>query len=57
MKTSEAQKKKFHQVHAFAKQTIPDNALKGISAPFHPGVEKYYRKDRHYEKVVATHIY
>jgi TRAP-type uncharacterized transport system substrate-binding protein len=57
MKTSEAQKKKFHQVHAFAKQTIPANALKGISAPFHPGVEKYYRKDRHYEKVVATHIY
>jgi TRAP transporter TAXI family solute receptor len=34
----------FHAVHMAAKQTIPENALKGIAVPFHPGAEKYYKE-------------
>jgi uncharacterized protein len=34
----------FHQVHVFAKQTIPGNSLKGILVPFHPGAEKFYKE-------------
>ena len=34
----------FHAVHIAAKQTIPENAMKGIAVPLHPGAEKYYKE-------------
>jgi TRAP transporter TAXI family solute receptor len=34
----------FQQVHLMAKQTTPGNALNGISVPFHPGAEKYFKE-------------
>lgn len=34
----------FHAVHIAARQTIPENALKGVAVPFHPGAEKYYKE-------------
>jgi len=34
----------FHAVHRAAKETTPQNALKGVAVPLHPGAEKYYKE-------------
>jgi TRAP transporter TAXI family solute receptor len=34
----------YYQVHASAKEMMPETALKGIPIPLHPGAEKYFKE-------------
>ncbi|PHM48713.1 TAXI family TRAP transporter solute-binding subunit [Xenorhabdus sp. KK7.4] len=36
--------KEVHQIHSAAKYISPENALKGVAVPLHPGAYRYYRE-------------
>ncbi|MBD2780547.1 TAXI family TRAP transporter solute-binding subunit [Xenorhabdus szentirmaii] len=36
--------KEVHQIHSAAQYILPENALKGVSVPLHPGAYRYYRE-------------